>query len=983
MDEGDELKAEDGEPEGEAPAEPPCKEESDFLVVGIGASAGGLEAIGELIRHVPIDCMAFVVVQHLAPDRESVLPQLLARASKIAVVTATDGTRLAPNTIYVIPPNADLAVMQGVIHLVSPNRAHGPRLPIDYLFRSLAEDQGRNAVGIVLSGTGTDGTFGLEAIKAAGGLAFVQDPASAKYDGMPRSALDSGTADFCASPEEIGKELSRIARHPRLRPASQALPPAPPVSDHLGKLFVHIRAAFGTDLTHYKAATVERRIERRMTLHRIGRLEDYVKWVASNPAELRALYKDMLIAVTAFFRDPDAFEALKTTVFPRILEHRHARAGIRVWVPACSTGEEVYSLAICLLEFIDEMALPREPKVQIFGTDLDDDSIQHARRGIYPTNIELDVSTDRLMRFFEKRESDYQISRRVRDLVVFSRHDVLRDAPFSRIDLASCRNLLIYLQPAAQKKVLRIVHYALNPSGYLFLGTSETVGDAPELFSAANRKAKIYSKKDVAPNPGEEASFRPPVVPPPPAVGRTAPSLQSLADRKVLELCGPPGVIVNEGLEILHFRGHTGPYLNPTPGAASLHLLRIARFELHVELKHALHQALSERVRVTREVTFEDGGKPSAVELDVVPLTDPESGARCLLVLFHALAPPIQIPVVAPQDGDWADTPFAHHLQGLEHELAVTKDQLQLMIEERESAIEELRSANEELQSSNEELQSTNEELESSKEEMQSTNEELTTVNEELHHRMTELGLTNDDLHNVLAGVDNAVVIVGMDLRIRRYTAAAEKLFNLVPGDVGRSLGFLDAFFGVGSLEAKAKAVIESLSAPEEDVLAANQRWYRLKLSPYKTLDHSIRGALLVATDIDVRRRMADMTKHVGAYAERFLAPIGHPLLIVDRKMRVVWCNDHFLQTFQLSHEETVGNLLVALDSRAWTDPGLRARLEEVFASGALFRDHRMELRLPEVGKRAVKVAGSQIAAAGDVPLVLLSIEPTSRGEQL
>jgi two-component system, chemotaxis family, CheB/CheR fusion protein len=540
------------------------------------------------------------------------------------------------------------------------------------------------------------------------------------------------------------------------------------------------------------------------------------------------------------------------------------------------------------------------------------------------------------------------------------------------------------LQPSAQKKVLRTLHYALNPTGHLLLGTSETVGDAPELFSPVDRKNKIYIKKLVASQVALDLGFgAPPPVEPArePSPTRPTLNLQWLADRKVLELYGPPGVVVSENFDILQFRGHAGPYLDPIPGAASFNILKIARFELHIELKRALHQARAEQLRVTTDISYQEDGKPCLIKIDIVPLQDPDSKTRCFLVLFHRMPSPMEFPSVSPKQAETGEATLAltQRNQELERELAVTKEYLQATLEERESTLEQLKSTNEELQSSNQELQSTNEELETSKEEMQSTNEELTTVNEELHNRMTELSETNDDLHNVLAGVDNTVVIVGMDLRIRRYTSAAEKLLNLIPGDIGRSVGYLDAFLGAGALEPKVSTVIHSLSTLEEEVLASNQRWYALRVRPYKTLDHAIRGALVTLVDIDVRKRAIDMTRDVGAYAAKFLGAISHPLLILDRMLRVVWANDALLSTLQLSSEETVGSALASLGARHFADPGLRERLEGVFASASLFRGYEMRLRAPDGGERTARVGASLIPASTDVPLLLLSIEPTGQ----
>ena len=829
--------------EGKGPVAP-------FLVVGVGASAGGLDALGELVRGLVLDGMAMVVIQHLSPVHESSLTEILARESTCQVVTAADGQVVEANHIYVIPPNADLAIMQGVLHLITPAGARVPRLPIDFFFRSLALDQGPSAVGVVLSGTGSDGTFGLKALKAAGGITYAQVPASARYGGMPRSALASGYADFSLVPAEIGRELVRLAQQvPGKGPSSDAPPAARALLD---RLFLLIRSEFGTDLSQYKLPTVERRIERRMTMHKLARLDDYVALVGGSIDELRALYADMLITVTSFFRDGEPFEALKAKVLPGLLDKK-AGSTFRVWVPACATGEEPYSLAMTLLELAEEKQL--DLRFQIFGTDIDEDAIQLARRGVYPPNIALDVSPERLSRFFLPKGADFQVTRRVRDLVVFSRQDVLKDAPFSRMDLVSCRNLLIYLQPEAQRKVLQTLNYALCPSGALMLGTSETIGNLPSLFSLIDRKNKIYVKK----YPASAADLE--LAPPPSTVGagastprssgRPVVSLQALVDRRVLEQYGPAGVVVNAHLEILQFRGQTAPYLAPTPGAASLNLLRVVRPELHMELQRVTQEALASQTPVRADVSFTRSGEATRIRLEVIPIQEPESGASCLLVMFQPLS---------SRDGDGAaavaaalaspaDAPLGIRIQELERELVLTKEYLQATIDEKEIANEELKSANEELQSANEELQSTNEELETSKEEMQSTNEELTTVNDELQTRMNELGEINDDLHNLLTHVDHPLVLVGMDLRIRRFTREAEKLFNLVPEDLGRTVQLLDKFCATG-IQARVAGVIQSLAIHEEELTCEGRR-YRLRIAPYRTLDDAIRGAIVSLVDVE------------------------------------------------------------------------------------------------------------------------------------
>lgn len=967
-----------GDPEAPEKREQPVETDEDgeaepgakprLIVVGIGASAGGLEALGELMPHLPHGDMAFIVVQHLAPDHESMLPRLIARMTELDVVAAADGMPLQPGHVYVITPNVELAVMHGVIRAV-PRPPTPLHLPIDYLFRALADDLGPSAIGIVLSGNGMDGTLGLEAIRAAGGLTFVQDPATARYDSMPRSALASGAADAALAPAAIGDELARLARQPLVR-ARRAAAPAPQAQDELGRLFVILRSEFGDGLTSYKLAT----IERRMMLHRIGRLADYVRLVQRDRGELHALYNDLLITATSFFRAPEAFEALKRTVFPKLFENRGPRsAPVRVWVPACATGEGAYSIAISMVEFCEQLEI--HSRIQLFGTDVDEACIQHARRGVYGINIAADVSTERLDRFFFiPQESEYQVSRRIRDMFVFSRQNVLQDVPFSRMDLVSCRNLLTYLQRAAQQTVLRALHYALNPSGYLFLGASETVDEAPELFAAVDRTYGIYSKEQVPPQAGldlEPGVPRAPEVAPRAAAARPAPNLQSLADRKAVELYGPPGVVINEDLDILQFRGHTGRYLDPAAAAASSNLLEVARFDLHAALERIIQKAIAGQQRVTTEITYPDEDQLVALDLDVVPLPDRESKARYLLVSFRVKPPPGEVPIVSGEHGEPDDAAAAltQRIRELERELGMTRECLQATLEDKDRTLEKLKAANEELQCANEEL-------ETAKEEMQSTNEELTTINDEFQNRMVELSQINDDLHNVLAGVDNAVVIVGLDLRIRRYTSAAENLFKLLPHDIGRSIGFVEPFLSSSGLEAKVSAVIQSLSTVEEVVLASNHRWYALKIKPYKTLEHSIRGALVTLVDIDVRKRALDLTRDVGAYVDRFLAPIGHPLLIVDHRQRVVWCNDPFLSAFQLTRDEVVGNLLEVLGGRRFQDPGLRQCVEQVFTSSSMFRRYTLEAGSDDTP--TVVVAGSRVPAAGEAALALLSFELAS-----
>ncbi len=820
-----------------------ASQEAGLFIVGVGASAGGLEALGTLLSHARFDSTAFVIVQHLSPNHHSALTELLSRQSRLEVRTIEDGMVVEANQVYVAPPSVTVGIAEGKLQLARWENDGRPHLPIDAFFRSLAEERGKNAIGVVLSGTGSDGTFGAMAIKASGGITFAQDPATAKFDGMPRTMIENGAADFVLPAERIAEEIVRVANGERGPRAAASLE----LEKHIGELASLIKKEFGLDLAHYKLNTVERRIQRRMTLHRIERLSEYLKLIHTDPRELSTLHSDLLINVTSFFRDPEAFEVLKGTVIPRILERKGDAEPIRIWVPGCSSGEEAYSIAICLLEAIDERR--RSAKIQIFGTDLDADAIQQARRGVYPANIAADVSEERLRKYFVKIEDGrYQISRQIRDLVVFSRQNICVDAPFSRLDLVSCRNLLIYLQPNVQQKIMRVLHYSLLPEGFLLLGSSESIGEAADLFTLLDRKNKIYISKHM---PVPHGAFDLSVGTTPAAEAREVVhtsavrpmvSIAHLADRRILEQFAPPGVVINENLNVLYFRGKTQEFLEQPSGVATHDLLRLIRPELYTPIKAAIERAFaaSEPITADAQVRTQAGGfRPISVV--VQPLIEPETRARCLLLLFKE-NPRAEQPAAAPAP---AAERTDERSRQLEQELTLTKDYLQSTIEELERSNEDLKSANEELQSSNEEMQSTNEELETAKEELQSTNEELITLNEELQRRMLDLSSAKDDLHNLLVAEEHAVVVVGLDLRIRLFSQGAERLLNLVTADQGRTLAQVARFTNEPELEKLVHTAIDSVTSQEHLVGALDGKRYRLRIHPYKTLELAIRGALL------------------------------------------------------------------------------------------------------------------------------------------
>jgi len=849
-----------------------------FPVVGIGASAGGLEAYRLLFEDLSADTgMAFVLVQHLDPQHPSLLAELIGRATRMPVLEATDGVTVAANHVYTIPPNVTLGILHGRLQVLERVIERGRHLPVDAFLCSLAQDRGSQAIGVVLSGTASDGTAGLAAIKAAGGLTFAQDQASAAYWGMPGSAVAAGCADLVLPPQEIARELVRIASHPLLR---QRQPPEPDLGEEatqaLDKVFLLLRARTGNDFALYKQSTIRRRIRRRMLVHKLERLGDYVRYLQNTPVELDALFHDLLINVTGFFRDPETFEVLSALALPRIFAARglpgaaqatdEAQAAplsqVRIWVPGCSTGEEAYSLAMTLIESGDagERDAGLIGAIQIFATDIDEQAISVARRGVYPDRIQAEVSPKRLQRFFMKVTGGWQVSKVLRDRCVFAVQNVVKDPPFSRLDLVCCRNVLIYLGPMLQKRVLQMFHYALEPEGYLMLGPSESIGAQADLFALVDQPSKLYSKKSVAVREGYAFKPRTPYqdglaeLPPPRPVtpGR---SPQQEAEELILARFSPAGVIVTADWDILHFRGQTGRYLEPAPGTASLNLLKMVRRGLFVALRAALMQARDSSAPVRKTgVHYRSNGSEAQVDLQVLPLRAAAGGAPCFLVLFEEAVGPAAAEPARSAPGTAESTAIPDrddYIATLEHELASTRDYMQSAIAEQEGTNEELRSMNEEIQSANEELQSTNEELETAKEELQSTNEELATVNDELESRNTELATANNDINNMLASINLPILMLDNELRIRQFTPQAERLLNLISADLGRPISNIKPNIEVPHLEDLVRRVINSLEVESLELQDNAGHWYAVRLRPYKTLDHRIDGAVITFMEID------------------------------------------------------------------------------------------------------------------------------------
>ena len=861
--------------------EPDQSRRALFPIVGVGASAGGLEAFTQLLKALPPRTgMAYVLVQHLDPTHESVLTELLTKTTEMPVRQVTDATPVEPNHVYVIPPNVDLIISQGILRLTARTEARGHHMPIDRFLRSLAEDQGSNAIGVVLSGTASDGTLGLAAIKAEGGITFAQDEKSAKFDGMPQSAIAAGCVDLILPPDGIAEELARICEHPYLAHSSSSeIAELIPDSDpHLKNILLSLRMANKIDFSDYKPATVKRRILRRMTLHKIEKAKEYVHFLQRHPAEVEALYEDILIHVTSFFRDPDAFEALKSEVFPTILKRRSPQEPIRIWAPGCSTGEETYSHAISLLEFLGDRKA--DIPIQLFGTDLGQAGIDKARAGVYPESIAADVSPQRLQRFFTKVEGGYRITKIIRDMCVFARHNLLQDPPFSRIDIISCRNVLIYFGLVLQKRVMPIFHYALKPRAFLLLGRSEGIlGTAPDLFELMDRKHKIYCRKSTpARLHFDFAASQHPLEAGNLATDKEANrkneggvrlfELNKEADRILLTKYAPVAVVINEDLEVLQSRGQVGLYLELAPGRADLNILKMAREGLLFDLHTAINKAKKDGIPVQKEnVEVGGNGELKAVNFEVIPLETTSTKERHLLIIFEAATPPGR-----SESAETMATEVELDKRGkkersnrqtiqLSQELAATKRYLHSLVEDKEASNEELQAANEEILSSNEELQSTNEELQTAKEELESTNEELHTVNEELQNRNVELTQANNDFVNLLSNVNIAMVMVGGDLRIRRVTPQAEKLLGLIPTDIGRVISNIRPNIDVPDLEQMIAEVIKTVTVQEREVRDREGHWYSLRILPYKTLESMIEGAVVTLVDINVLKNNLEETR--------------------------------------------------------------------------------------------------------------------------
>lgn len=886
-------------------------------VVGIGASAGGLAAFEAFFRSVPTDAeagMAYVLVQHLSPDHKSILAELVQRYTSMPVAEVRHGVAVQPNRVYVMPPGRDMRYLDGRLLLREPRQAPGRHLPIDGFFRSLARELGSRAVGIVLSGTGSDGSMGVRAIKDAGGLVIVQSPHSASFDGMPLSTRATGVVDIELPPEQMPHALFTLARQ-RLGKRWLPLAIQGGWSDATyASILELLRTQTGHDFSQYKVGTVRRRIERRMAVHRLDSLQAYADHLHATPAEVRNLFFDLPIGVTAFFRDPEAFEALETDVLPRLLAGKDLAGTVRIWSVGCSTGEEPYSIGMLVLEALWRMG--RAQRVQVFATDLDHRAISVARAGLYPASVASELRAERLARFFtrEMEGNAYRVSKALRDIMVFSEHDVIRDPPFSRIDLIVCRNLLIYFEADLQKRVIPLLHYALSPGGILFLGPSESVGENGELFSVRDRRAKLFARrepgrptrlnypasaaqpvaiKDPSPHHPTSEDKRPPPM-------KT--SLREITEQALLRMAPASALVTAQG-DIRYLHGRTGMYLEPAPGEAGVNnILRMAREGLRPVLEAALQAAVArqESTFVPR-VQVRSNGHFVQVSLSIrlVPGAGGDgSGAPLYLVVLEEssalrMGPAPAEPLSADAEGD-PSTPEASVLE-LRQELQARDEHIRTLSEALERSEEALKSSNEEMQAVNEELQATNEELETSKEELQAVNEELTTVNTELQVKVTDLSRANNDMNNLLAGTGIGTVFVDHDLRVLRFTPATASIIHLIPSDVGRPIAHIASnLVGYDNLIADLRGVLDTLENIQREVQTSQHRWYTMRIQPYRTLEHVIEGAVITFVDMTDVRMAQDALRRASGLSRvaAMLRDASDAMVIQDLDGRILAWND-------------------------------------------------------------------------------------------
>jgi len=934
-------------------------------------SAGGLEVATAFLNAMPADSgMGFVIIQHLDPTRESMLADLLSRETAMPVVQVEEGMRVEPNRVHIIVPAKTLLICDGMLRLVEPAEPRGQRHPIDKFFSALAEDQKAKAIAIVLSGAGSNGTAGLADIKQAGGMCIAQDPKTAKFDSMPRHAIASGSVDFVLAPEEMPEALLRYARHPYVH-ASQPEMAEGPGTDGSGPglddvlTLLHARA--GHDFRQYKHNTLSRRVHRRMGLAHLEKLDDYLALLARDTEEAGALVKDLLIHVTAFFRDAEAWDALDREVISPLVEKAERGQSIRAWVPACSTGEEAFTIAMILAERCE--SANKDLAVKIFATDAAEHHLGAARRATFPGSMVESLTAERIARFFDKIDDNYyRVKPAVRETVLFAPQNLLKDPPYSRMDLVSCRNLLIYLEPAAQEKVLSLAHFALREDGYLFLGNAETVGQRDHLFASVSKRWRIYRRVGPARSPAIDFSQWP-ARDGPGQISTVQPKLADIALKSLAERFAPASVLIDRNYRVLHFHGKTEDYLTQPAGAPTMDLLALAREGMRLTVRSVVRKAIEDGEPATLRASFKRGTS-DAVLVTASPIRQGADVSGMMLVSFAS--DPGESSRVPVRSTDVALGPG----RDLEEELRAAREEMRITVEQYETTNEELTAANEEVTSVNEELQATNEELESSKEELQSLNEELSTINAQLDRKIVELAEASDDLRNLLEGNEVATIFLDSELRIKWFSPAIQSLFDLIDKDVGRPIANFTQKFAVGGLLEKARAAMERLTTSEEDVFSDDGRCFQLRVLPYRTSDNRIAGA--VATFIDITDLKSTQVGIAAArdYAEAIVETVRDPLLALSGDLRVRSANSAFHETFGINAADSTGRLVYELGDGQWNIPELRTLLEEMIPAQQQIDDYELGLGIPQLGTRCMMLNARRIDGdEGRRELILLAME--------
>jgi len=957
------------------PAEPELAETCDRApcpVVGVGASAGGLDALQGLFADLPSEpSLAFVVVQHRATDRTSVMKSLIEKYTKLTVKDIVDGTKVAPDMIYLAPADKDVSIMHGVLFLVEPPPHCGVHLPIDSFLRTLARDEAEQAICIILSGTGSDGTLGLREVKAAGGMIMVQKEEQAKYDAMPRSAIETGMVDFILPVEKMGEQLAQYLRHPYLE--RRRIPETGEKSeDQLEKVFLLIRNQTGHDFSHYKRNTIRRRIARRLAVHQIEDLDHYIKMLQESIEEVDILAREMLITVTNFFRDREAWDSLAELVIRPVVEEEPPEIPLRIWVPGCATGEEAYTVAIV---FHEQMGKGNKHHLlQIFATDLDEESVNIGRRGIYPKSIAADVSPARLQRFFTEEGNSYKIKNTIRETIVFAKHDLVKDSPFSRLDLVCCRNVLIYLDNSLQKKLIPMFHYTLNPGGILFLGESESIGTFADLFAPVDTRHKIFRRKPV--ETGYEPEMADRSYPLRPEVARerravTSPyDVAGIAERVILRDYSLPCVLVGEDFNIVHFNGGTSPYLNQPSGKPTTNIIQMARPEIHVKLNLLLKRAFQEkRVAMEKDIRIRTNDHYFETDIVVRPVVEGGAARNLMLVVFKSRPKEKKPGETVPLPGDVPAQERDGRVRELEQELQSTREYLRTTVEE--------------LETSNEELQSTNEELDTSREELQSTNEELRTVNAEHQQKIDELSEAYHSLNNLLRATEVPTLFLDRDLRIRRFTGAARQIFRLIERDVGRPLDDISTSLQCPNLLPDIRSALETLTRVDKEVRCDGAESYQMRVIPYRTAENVIDGVVITFIAITGQKEATAAAEQAAGFAEAIVETVRQPLLVLDQDLKIVSANPAFYRHFQTSPGETVGTRIYELSQNQWDIPELRRLLEQIVPQNTRFDDFQVQAAFPKIGARTMLLNARQTTHKGEATgHILLAFEDITERTQ-